>query len=95
MGGSLPVDSAIFLGMSGATVGVPGSLVDCLWDFNYRIYTHDTPISTDGLVCLVGLRLFFSLAAPVPQQRIGCMAADPSRESLLSDHVSAFSLSAF
>jgi hypothetical protein len=35
------------------------SLVDCLWDFNYRIYTRDPPISTDGLVCLVGLRFLF------------------------------------
>ena len=34
----------------------PGSPIDCLWDFNYRIYTRDTPISTDGLVCLVGSR---------------------------------------
>jgi hypothetical protein len=32
------------------------SPVDFLWDFNYRIYTVDTPISTDGLVCLVGSR---------------------------------------
>ena len=31
-----------------------GSPVDCLWDFNYRIYTSDTPISTDSFVCLVG-----------------------------------------
>ena len=58
VGGNLPVDSAIFLGMSGVTIGAPtvGSLVVYLWDFNYRIYTGDTPISTDGLVCLVGSR---------------------------------------
>jgi hypothetical protein len=35
------------------------SPVDFLWDFNYRIYTRDPPISTDGLVCLVGLRFLF------------------------------------
>lgn len=56
MGGNLPVDSAIFLGMLGAELAYLGSLVDCLWDFNYRIYTRDTPISTDSLVCLVGSR---------------------------------------
>jgi hypothetical protein len=52
VGGNLPVDSAVFLGMSAIATGASG-FSSHEWEL-VRIYSCVTPIPVDGLVYLVG-----------------------------------------